>query len=117
MECAHAAARSKGTYLAERYHQLARRRGKKKALLAIAYDILTVAYHLLTTDQLYVDPGPRRVVSEARNSPSAGPSANSTPLGTASPSPPFRVQSQRQDHRDLLSSCGLDPGDDHAASS
>ncbi len=65
MECAHAAARSKGTYLAERYHQLARRRGKKKALLAIAHDILTVAYHLLTTDQLYVDPGPRRVVSEA----------------------------------------------------
>jgi transposase len=67
VECAHAAARSKGTYLSERYRQLARRRGKKKALVAVAHDVLITAYHLLSTDQLYQDPGPDRVISEAED--------------------------------------------------
>ena len=67
LECAHAAGRSKGTYLSERYRQLARRRGKKKALVAIGHDIVTIAYHLLSTDQLYQDSGPDRVKSEAED--------------------------------------------------
>jgi hypothetical protein len=33
IECGHAASKSEGTYLGERYRQLARRRGKKKALV------------------------------------------------------------------------------------
>lgn len=67
MECAHAAARSRGTYLSERYRQIARRKGKKKALVAIAHDILTTAYHLLSTDQLYEDPGPAKVISRTED--------------------------------------------------
>lgn len=66
IECAQAAAKSKGTYLSERHRQLARRRGKKKATVAVAHDILTIAYHLLTADQLYNDPGPERVLSESQ---------------------------------------------------
>jgi transposase len=65
LECAHAAGRSRGTYLSERYRQLARRRGKKKALVAIGHDILVTAYHLLATDQFYEDAGPERVKTEA----------------------------------------------------
>jgi hypothetical protein len=45
----------KGTYLSERYRQLARRRGKKKALVALGHDILVTAYQLLATDQLFKD--------------------------------------------------------------
>jgi transposase len=67
LEGAHAAGRSQGTYLAERYRQLARRRGKKKALVAIGHDILVTAYQLLATDQLYQEAGPERVKNEAQD--------------------------------------------------
>jgi transposase len=67
LESAHAAGKSKGTYLSERYRQLARRRGKKKALVAIGHDILVTAYHLLATDQHYQDSGPERVKTEAED--------------------------------------------------
>ncbi len=36
IECAHAAARTKETYLFARYVQVMRRRGKKKAIVAVA---------------------------------------------------------------------------------
>jgi hypothetical protein len=35
-----------------------RRRGKKKAIVAVAHDILVTAWHLLSRDQPYCDPGP-----------------------------------------------------------
>jgi transposase len=47
VEAAHAAARTKGTYLAAQYRRLAGRRGKKKALVAVGHSILVIAYHLL----------------------------------------------------------------------
>ena len=43
-----AAAGKTGTFLGERYRRLARRRGKLKALVAIARSILVIVWHLLT---------------------------------------------------------------------
>jgi transposase len=56
-EAARAASRSKGTYLAERYRQVMRRRGDKKAIVAVAHQILVAAWQMLTDDVAYRDPG------------------------------------------------------------
>jgi Transposase IS116/IS110/IS902 family len=48
-EAAQAASRTKNTYLASQYHHLAARRGKKKAIVAVAHSILRIMWHLLTT--------------------------------------------------------------------
>jgi transposase len=63
IESARAASRSKGTYLGERYHRLARRRGDKKAIIAIAHEILTATWQMLTTGELYREQGPT-IISE-----------------------------------------------------
>jgi transposase len=63
IESARAASRSRGTYLAERYRRLARRRGDKKATLAIAHEILTATWQMLTTGQLYREQG-TAIISE-----------------------------------------------------
>ena len=47
-EAAAAAART-GTFLGERYRRIVRRRGKLKALVAIARTILVIIWHLLTS--------------------------------------------------------------------
>ncbi len=57
IECAHAAARTKGSYLSERYRQLTRRRGAKKAAVAVAHEILVAVWRLLSTGEFYDDPG------------------------------------------------------------
>jgi transposase len=57
IECAWAAVKTKGTYLSAYYRQVLRRQGKQKAIMAVAHKILTIAWHLLTTGQLYHDPG------------------------------------------------------------
>jgi len=57
-ESARAASRSRGTHLSGRYRQLARRRGDKKATLAIAHEILTTTWRMLTTGELYREPAP-----------------------------------------------------------
>jgi transposase len=61
IESARAASRTKGTHLGQRYRQLARRRGDKKAIIAIAHEILTTSWQMLSTDQPYHDPGPARL--------------------------------------------------------
>ena len=48
MEAAMAAARSRGTYLKTKYHQLKSRRGAKKAAMAIGHKILKIGWHLLS---------------------------------------------------------------------
>jgi transposase len=40
-------ARGKGTFLSERYRRLVKRRGKGKALVAVARSILAIIWHLL----------------------------------------------------------------------
>lgn len=54
---AHAAARTKNTYLAAQYHRLAARRGAKRAIIAVAHSIVVIIYHLLTRDEPYQDLG------------------------------------------------------------
>ena len=52
-EAAAAAARTRTTHLGERYRRLVRRRGKKRALVAIGHSILICAWHILMTDTDY----------------------------------------------------------------
>jgi transposase len=59
VEAAHAASRSKATYLSAQYHRLAARRGRKKAIVAVAHSILVIAYHLLRDGTVYEDVGDR----------------------------------------------------------
>jgi transposase len=46
-----AAAGRTDTFLGERYRRIARRRGKKRAIVAIARSILTIVWHLLSEDK------------------------------------------------------------------
>jgi transposase len=57
VQAAHAAARTKGTYLAAQYRRLAARRGRAKAAVAVAHSILRIAYHVLTQGTDYRDLG------------------------------------------------------------
>lgn len=57
VEAAHAAARSKGTYLSAHYHRIRGRRGPKKAAVAVGHSILVIAYHLIARDEPYSDLG------------------------------------------------------------
>ena len=57
VEMAHAAAKTKGTYLAAQYRRLAARRGKKRALIAVGHTILVIAYTMLKRRQPYQDLG------------------------------------------------------------
>ena len=56
-QSAWAAARTKGSYFGAQYHRLAGRRGKKRAVIAVAHSQLKVIYHLLGSDQSYQDLG------------------------------------------------------------
>jgi transposase len=57
IETARASARARNTYLAALYGRLARRRGKKKAAVAVGHAILVIAYYLLTRQTEYIDMG------------------------------------------------------------
>jgi len=58
VQAAHAAARTRGTYLSSLFHRLAGRRGKKRAILAVAHSILVSVYHMLVGKESYQDLGP-----------------------------------------------------------
>jgi transposase len=57
VQAAHAAARTKGTYLAAQYRRLAARLGRAKAAVAVAHSILVIAYHVLLDGTVYGDLG------------------------------------------------------------
>lgn len=57
VQAAHAASHTKNTYLGALYHRIAARRGKKRAIIAVAHAILTSAYHMLVRKQNYQDLG------------------------------------------------------------
>jgi transposase len=57
VEAAHAAARTKNTYLAAQYRRIAARRGAKVAAVAVAHSILTIIYHLLSDHRAYEELG------------------------------------------------------------
>lgn len=56
-EAAHGAARTKKSYYAALYHRLAGRRGKKRAIIAVAHSLLVTGYHLVTRQVDYQDLG------------------------------------------------------------
>jgi transposase len=56
-QAAQAAARQKDGYLAAQYHRLAGRRGKKRAIMAVAHSILVIAYHVIQRREPYQDLG------------------------------------------------------------
>jgi transposase len=71
-QAAHGAAHTKDTYLSAQYHRLARRIGKKKAIVAVAHSILVIAYHLIQRKEPYRELGgdyfdKRRPEATARN--------------------------------------------------
>lgn len=57
LQCAWAASHTKNTYLAALYHRLAARRGKKRAIVAVAHAMLVSFYHMLANRQPYHDLG------------------------------------------------------------
>ena len=56
-EVAWAATRTKNTYYSARYHRLAARRGKKRALIAVGHSILKSVYHILSGKEQYRELG------------------------------------------------------------
>jgi transposase len=56
-EVAWAISRTKDNYLSAFYHRLARRRGKNKAITALAHKVLVILYHILRTNKPYTDLG------------------------------------------------------------
>lgn len=56
-EAALAATRTKDVYLAAQYRRLLPRRGHGRALGAVKHSILVACWHMLTTGQLYNEPG------------------------------------------------------------
>lgn len=57
VEVAWAASRTKGTFYKARYHRLAARRGKKKAIVAVAHSVLKSVYHVLKENVPYNELG------------------------------------------------------------
>jgi transposase len=57
MEASWAVTRAKETYLNTLYHRVARRRGRKKAAVAVCHTILVMAYHILKNHVPYQELG------------------------------------------------------------
>jgi transposase len=56
-QLAHAAARTKGTSLSAFYQRLASRRGRKRAIMAVAHAIVVSAFHMLSRHEPYRELG------------------------------------------------------------
>lgn len=66
-ECAWCATRTKDTYFSARYKRIAARRGKKRALVAIAAEMLKVVYHMLKDGTAYKELGADYMVSRRKD--------------------------------------------------
>ena len=58
LESAWAASHARTTYLGAQYRRLAKRRGPKRAAVAVAHSILVIAFHILRDRHEYTDLGP-----------------------------------------------------------
>lgn len=56
-ESAWAATRTKNTFFSERYHRIAARRGKKRALIAVGHSQIVSVYLILSTGASYRELG------------------------------------------------------------
>lgn len=50
---------TKDNYLSAQFHRLARRLGKKRAIVAVSHSLIVIIYHLLQANQDYHDLGPQ----------------------------------------------------------
>jgi transposase len=66
VQCAHSAARMKGSYFQAQYHRFRARRDIKKAIVTVAASILTAIYHMLKDGSMYKDLGPNHFDQRAR---------------------------------------------------
>jgi transposase len=57
VQAAHSASHQKHGYLAEQYRRIAKRRGSKRAAVAVAHSILIIIYHLLRNHTTYQEKG------------------------------------------------------------
>jgi len=57
VEAAHGAARTKATYLSAQYRHIAARRGRRRALVALAHTLLTIVYYVLKRQEPYRELG------------------------------------------------------------
>lgn len=57
IKLAHAAARTKGTYLSALYQRLAKRRGRERAIIAVAHTMVVSAFHMLSCNESYRELG------------------------------------------------------------
>lgn len=57
VQAAWAATHTKNTYLSALYHRLAGRRGKKKAIIAVAHALLVIIFHMLVRNEPYRELG------------------------------------------------------------
>ena len=100
-EIVSAAART-DTFLAERYQRIARRRGKRRAIVAVGNSVLTIIWPLLSDPAAsYHDLGPgyyeSRINTSAASAPSSA-SSNSSPARKSPSSPPPDPASNRTGH-------------------
>jgi len=58
LESAWAASHQRSSYLGARYRRLSKRRGPKRAAIAVAHTILVIAYHILRDETTFQDLGP-----------------------------------------------------------
>ena len=70
------------TFLGERYRRHARRRGKQKALVAIARTILVITWHVLASSTRYIELGPDYHTS---STPTARPATTSASSKSSTP--------------------------------
>lgn len=59
VQAAHAAGRTKGTYLSAQYRRLTARRGRNRAAIAVGHSILVIIYHMIQRGTVYEDLGPQ----------------------------------------------------------
>ena len=70
-EAAWAASRTKGTFFKERYERISKRKGVKKALIAVGHPMLIAVYHVISTGGRYHELGeqyvPNRIEKKRRD--------------------------------------------------
>ena len=57
VNCAHAAVKCRDSYYYAQYNRIAARRGKKRAIVAVAHSMLRAIYHMIQNDVDYVELG------------------------------------------------------------
>ena len=66
VQCANAAAKETGTWLATRCQSIQYRRGRRKAIIAICRSLLTSIYHIISKKEPYREPRKPQHVSESQ---------------------------------------------------